>query len=708
MFAVREARRHLETKERYGRFVLQSEDARTSAGSFFRAVQLGTSGYERHVQLFRSELLAPEVAQALADGLKNGLAVQHAQVVRGFEAGRLDKTAFSAYELFEGRSVGALMERSQAEGHPFAADHALLIASKAAAALEAAQGKKQTHGFLVPEFIHVSHDGEVSVRGFGLPPRVLRNANCVGVREARFLAPELEGTVPLDIRADVFSLGAQLFEMLTGVALPRTESTLKSIEAARIQSPGTDGAPIPKALAALLGQALAEDLGRRFKDATAFKKAVDTLLFSGDYSPTTFNLAFFMHTLFRDEGDDDAARIKAEKNADYRPYLAEMSAPPAAAAPTVVSASGLVHGGPASTPAAPPRAALDSTLRMDAIRPEAFKAEAAKFEPVKHDSGRISRVPAPAASPAPPSPAEDQLFQSILAEKKGFPVAPVVIGVVVVAAVAGYFLTRSAAPTPGPATAPTMNAAETAALARVRELESRLAALEAEKVAAEQKAADEAKKTIEAQAKAKGRAVDPAELQKAQDEARKKAQADQEARLQAERLKIEEERKKAEETRAAEAARAAEVAKAFEAAAASPSIAPASTPAPVAASPASPPPTAAVPPPAGAAAAPAPAGGPALLDLSDPVVVAPILVSQFRIEYPPIARAQRITGSVVVSALVDEQGNVAEVRLIRGVAGTSGLNQAALDNVKRRKYKPATLNGKPGRAWVAIQIDFKL
>ena len=63
MFAVREARRHLETKERYGRFVLQFEDARTSAGSFFRAVQLGGSGYERHVQLFRSELLAPDVAQ---------------------------------------------------------------------------------------------------------------------------------------------------------------------------------------------------------------------------------------------------------------------------------------------------------------------------------------------------------------------------------------------------------------------------------------------------------------------------------------------------------------------------------------------------------------------------------------------------------------------------------------------------------------------
>ena len=173
----------MESKERYGRFVLQFEDARTSAGSFFRAVQLSDAGYERHVELFRSELLAPPMAQAVADGLKAGLNVQHAQVVRGFEAGRLDKTAFASYEMIEGRSVGALMERSQAEGHPFAADHALLIVSKAAAALEAAQAKRTIHGFLVPEFIHVTHDGEVSVRAFGLPPRSLRDANCVGVRE---------------------------------------------------------------------------------------------------------------------------------------------------------------------------------------------------------------------------------------------------------------------------------------------------------------------------------------------------------------------------------------------------------------------------------------------------------------------------------------------------------------------------------------------
>ena len=685
----------MDTKERYGRFVLQFEDARTSAGSFYRAVQLGAAGFERHVQLFRSERLGPDALQAVADGLKKGLAVQHAQVVRGFEAGSADRAAFGAYEMVEGRSVGALMERSQSEGHPFAVDHALLIASKAAAALEAAQSRKQTHGFLVPEFVQVSHDGEVSVRAFGLPPRVLRESNCVGIREAAFLAPEVAGSSPLDIRADVYSLGAQLLGMLTGLTLSDGASSVSALQGARMHSPGGDGSPIPKALAALLGQALSEDPSARFKDATAFKKAVDTLLFSGDYSPTTFNLAFFMHTLFRDEGDEDAARLKAERSADYRPYLTASAAATAAAGPIAASE---VRSAPAPSPQSPVTPRAEAPARPDPVRAETPRA----------DTARGTRVP-----PVPPVPSasDEPLFQTVMAEKKSFPVAPVAIGVVVAIAIAGYFFTRSGSAPAAPATSPTMNAAETAALARVRELESRLAALEAEKVAAETKAADDARKMIEAQAKARGRAVDPAELQKAQDEARKKAQADQEARLSGERQKIEDERKRAEETRAAEAAKTPEGTPT-----AAPPSAPTTTPAPAAASttgtPAPAPPDAAAPsaaPPSTPQTAPAGAGASTLLDISDPGVVAPQLVTQPRVDYPPMARAQRITGTVVISALVDEQGNVAEARVIRGaIAANSGLNQAALDSVKRRRYRPAMFNGKPGRAWIAIQIEFKL
>jgi TonB family protein len=695
----------LDSKERFGRFVLQHEDARTSAGSFYRAVQIGPAGYERHVQVFRSEPLVETTAQALADGLRRGLEVQHSQIVRGFETGVLDSNAFAVFELVEGRSVGSLIERSRSEGHPFAADHALLIASKTAAALEAAQAKKRTHGFLIPEFIQVSHDGEVSVRAFGLSARLLRETNCVGVREAGFLAPEVEAETPLDIRADVFSLGAQLFEMLTGQPLPRHQPCSASIVAARIHSPGTDGSPLPKALGALLLQGLAEDRANRFKDATAFKKAVDTLLFSGDYSPTTFNLAFFMHTLFRDEGDDDAARLKAERNADYRPYLAA-SRPPDGGAPAgstnigAPSSAGVASVRPTPVSIGSGSVRTEPPGRMETSRAESAKVDTVRNDPSRPESPRVARVPSAAISPQDASPQTDTK------DKPAFPVVPVAIGVVAVIAIGLYAVSRSGSATPAPATAPTMNAAESAALARVRELESRLAALESEKQAAEQKAAEEATALVEARAKARGRAVDPKELQKAQDEARRKAQVDQESKLAAERQKIDDERKRAEDARLPEVSKPegtpASVATPATSASPFPVSSPASTPAP-------PPESTPAATPVPASSTPPPTAAVPQINLSDPGVVAPQLVSQPRVDYPPMARAQRISGTVVISALVDEYGNVAEARVIQGaIAANVGLNEAALQSVKRRKYKPATLNGKPGRAWIAVAIEFKL
>ena len=57
------------------------------------------------------------------------------------------------------------------------------------------------------------------------------------------------------------------------------------------------------------------------------------MLFSGDFTPTTFDLAFFMHTLFRDEVEREARAIEEARAADYREFLSEEAAKPAAPSP---------------------------------------------------------------------------------------------------------------------------------------------------------------------------------------------------------------------------------------------------------------------------------------------------------------------------------------------------------------------------------------
>ena len=69
-----------------------------------------------------------------------------------------------------------------------------------------------------------------------------------------------------------------------------------------------------------------------------------------------------------------------------------------------------------------------------------------------------------------------------------------------------------------------------------------------------------------------------------------------------------------------------------------------------------------------------------------------------------MARASRITGSVTVAAIVDEQGKVTSAR---AVSGNPVLRKAAVDHISARKYRPAQKDGVPVKIQVIVQVNFK-
>lgn len=73
--------------------------------------------------------------------------------------------------------------------------------------------------------------------------------------------------------------------------------------------------------------------------------------------------------------------------------------------------------------------------------------------------------------------------------------------------------------------------------------------------------------------------------------------------------------------------------------------------------------------------------------------------------YPPVARTARISGVVKVEVVVDENGNVAEVR---NAAGPEMLRRAAMDAVKRWQFKPVVRDGQPVRASGFVNFNFTL
>src|SRR5271166_893480 len=86
-------------------------------------------------------------------------------------------------------------------------------------------------------------------------------------------------------------------------------------------------------------------------------------------------------------------------------------------------------------------------------------------------------------------------------------------------------------------------------------------------------------------------------------------------------------------------------------------------------------------------------------------VTAASILTQTRPLYPPLARQARIQGNVVLHAIIDKEGKVAQLEVI---SGHPLLVQSALDAVKQWRYKPTLLNGDPVEVDTTIQVTFTM
>ena len=73
--------------------------------------------------------------------------------------------------------------------------------------------------------------------------------------------------------------------------------------------------------------------------------------------------------------------------------------------------------------------------------------------------------------------------------------------------------------------------------------------------------------------------------------------------------------------------------------------------------------------------------------------------------YPSIALAAGIQGTVILETVIDEDGRVRSLRVLRSVAM---LDQAALDAVRQWQFTPTLLNGQPVRVLMTVTVSFDL
>lgn len=273
--------------ERIAHFRIGERLGRGGMGVVYRAVdeKLG-----RDVAI---KVLAPFAAgaEARARMLREARAaagLTHRNIVTVYEMGDDGEHFYIAMELIEGRSLRELLRQAV---EPMAWREAARVAGAIASALGKAHAAGVVHRDLKPDNVLVARDGEIKLVDFGVAKLIT-----VGTHEAPddepltatgswvgtpgYVAPESLGEGEIDGRADLFALGALLYELLTNQRAFRGDSppdTIRKVMLVDPPAPRTIVPDVPPALEALVMRCLAKSPAQRFQSAHEVLSALERI-----------------------------------------------------------------------------------------------------------------------------------------------------------------------------------------------------------------------------------------------------------------------------------------------------------------------------------------------------------------------------------------------------------------------------------------------
>ena len=381
----------IERPIRFGRYELLRRIGAGGMGEVFLARLPGLGGADKLcvVKKILPHLLDDRgfVARFVDEG-KVVIHLSHGNIAQVFEMGDVDGEYFMAMEYVEGKTLAKVAGRVREQGEVFPIELSLFIGIKLLDGLGHAHKKADptgrplnvVHRDISPSNVMLTYDGDLKIIDFGAALSTFKEemtAPRVVIGNLTYMAPEHARKQHVDARADLFSTGAVLWEMISWQPLPTEGDHVErwkraarpNFEKASTLRPGT-----PREVDLILAKALQVDLRERYQDAERFRDDLQIALARTAPTTTQRTLVDYLRRHFDDERREER-RLIAEVLNQPPPPESRRQIPVAREDPSDTTdpelkraplANGTQHSGESTAPGAGPP---PSALKVPASKP---------------------------------------------------------------------------------------------------------------------------------------------------------------------------------------------------------------------------------------------------------------------------------------------------------------------------------------------------